>query len=108
MPCVLGLLPPQLSCTNVVTLQDGGRILVDTLLTCGLAERTTALVTCGVAAPIAIGIIVWGCVQFQVITILVGVLARIHTNLAQQSSAGFTAEAISICCLYVCMAISCT
>lgn len=55
----------------LLPLQDGGRILVDALLTCGLAESTTALITCGVATPIAIGIIVWGCVQFQVITILV-------------------------------------
>eukprot|EP00878_Enallax_costatus_P035949 GHUV01040207.1.p1 GENE.GHUV01040207.1~~GHUV01040207.1.p1 ORF type:complete len:240 (+),score=39.70 GHUV01040207.1:475-1194(+) len=51
---------------------DGGRILVDSLLTCGVAERTTAVVTCCVATPIAVGIIIWGCVQFQVITILVG------------------------------------
>ncbi|WIA08768.1 hypothetical protein OEZ85_008191 [Tetradesmus obliquus] len=51
---------------------DGGRILVDSLLTCGVAERKTALITCCVAAPIAVGIIVFGCVKFQVITILVG------------------------------------
>lgn len=58
-------------------LQDGGRILVDSLLACGVAEGTTAIITCCVAAPIAIGIIVFGCIKFQVITILVsGCLCR--------------------------------
>jgi hypothetical protein len=53
----------QLLLVLCVCLQDGGRILVDSLLTCGVSERTTALVTCGVAAPIAVGIIVFGCAR---------------------------------------------
>lgn len=36
---------------------------MDSLLTCGVAERKTALITCCVAAPIAVGIIVFGCVR---------------------------------------------
>eukprot|EP00879_Flechtneria_rotunda_P033330 GHRR01036901.1.p1 GENE.GHRR01036901.1~~GHRR01036901.1.p1 ORF type:complete len:257 (+),score=33.10 GHRR01036901.1:855-1625(+) len=39
---------------------DGGRILVGSLLSCGVAVRTTALITCGLAVPLAIGIIVFG------------------------------------------------
>jgi Zn-dependent protease len=36
---------------------DGGRILVDLLLTCGVPPITTAKITVGVAAPISIAIV---------------------------------------------------
>lgn len=51
---------------------DGGRIFVDMLLTCGVPPVTTAKLTVGVAAPIALGIVIFGGVTFQVVTILVG------------------------------------
>lgn len=51
---------------------DGGRILVDGLLAAGVSAATTAKVTIGLATPIAIGIIIFGCIVFQVVTILVG------------------------------------
>eukprot|EP00879_Flechtneria_rotunda_P015871 GHRR01016598.1.p1 GENE.GHRR01016598.1~~GHRR01016598.1.p1 ORF type:complete len:142 (+),score=17.80 GHRR01016598.1:293-718(+) len=57
----------------ITPLQDGGRILVGSLLSCGVAVRTTALITCGLAVPLAIGIIVFGGITFSVIIILVGV-----------------------------------
>jgi len=51
---------------------DGGRILVDGLLAAGVQDTLAAKITIGVAVPIGIGIIVWGGVQFQMVTILVG------------------------------------
>jgi len=50
---------------------DGGRIFVDTMLIAGVRPDLTAKVTCAVATLISVGLIVWGCVQFQLITILV-------------------------------------
>jgi hypothetical protein len=44
------------------------------LLQAGLSLETTAKVTIGFAVPIGIGIIVFGSVVFQVVTILVGAL----------------------------------
>lgn len=61
---------------RLATPQDGGRILVDSLLMCGVAEKTTALITCAVATPLALAVVVLGCVRFQVITILVRRRAR--------------------------------
>lgn len=51
---------------------DGGRILVDSLLSCGVSEPRTALITVGVTVPIALGIIVLGALSIQIVTILVG------------------------------------
>jgi len=56
---------------------DGGRILVDTLLTCGMAPLLTAKITIGVAAPIALGIVIFGAVKFQMVTILVSAVAAL-------------------------------
>jgi hypothetical protein len=60
---------------------DGGRILVDTLLTCGVAPLLTAKITIGVAAPIALGIVIFGAVKFQMVTIMVsGVVERVSSR----------------------------
>lgn len=44
---------------------------MDVLLAAGTTPATTAKVTVAAAAPIALGLLVWGCVQFQVVTIMV-------------------------------------
>lgn len=51
---------------------DGGRILVDGLLAAGVSDDLTAKITIGVATPIGLGIIAFGIVYFQMVTILVG------------------------------------
>jgi hypothetical protein len=50
---------------------DGGRILVDSLLACGVAPPTAAKVAIGVALPLATAILVYGAVRVQVTTILI-------------------------------------
>lgn len=52
---------------------DGGRILVDALLWCGLVPVAAAKVTLAVAVPLSLAIIIVGGVKIQVTTILIGV-----------------------------------
>eukprot|EP00775_Hariotina_reticulata_P003588 gene3588-3854_t len=67
---------------------DGGRILVDSLLTCGVADTTACKITIAVAAPIAVGIIVLGAIWLQVVTILAASVSRVKTQGDRTSFAG--------------------
>lgn len=57
---------------------DGGRLLVDALLWRGVSAGTTAKVAICLSAPIGVGLIVWGAVQFQLVTILVRARCCMH------------------------------
>ncbi|KAG2489733.1 hypothetical protein HYH03_011840 [Edaphochlamys debaryana] len=52
---------------------DGGRLLVDGLLAMGVEPRRTAIITVCVALPLAGGILAWGIIVFQMVTIMVAV-----------------------------------
>lgn len=52
---------------------DGGRILADLLLSCGVPSRAAAIVTLCVATPIALGIVLYGVYTVAIMTIAVGV-----------------------------------
>mmetsp|Transcript_30775 Transcript_30775/g.91454 ORF Transcript_30775/g.91454 Transcript_30775/m.91454 type:complete len:281 (-) Transcript_30775:267-1109(-) len=52
---------------------DGGRILVGALLAAGVEDATVAKVALAVSVPLAAGVLVWGAVTFQMVTILVSV-----------------------------------
>lgn len=56
---------------------------MDVLLAAGTTPATTAKVTVAAAAPIALGLLVWGCVQFQVVTIMVRGSTRVRIALTQ-------------------------
>ncbi|GFR46775.1 hypothetical protein Agub_g8403 [Astrephomene gubernaculifera] len=50
---------------------DGGRLLVGGLLTAGVAPRRAAAVTIGLAVPLGLGVLAYGIVVFQAVTIMV-------------------------------------
>jgi Zn-dependent protease len=50
---------------------DGGRILADLLLLCGVNARTTAIITVVLAVAIAGALIAWGIVEVAILTIAV-------------------------------------
>ncbi|GAQ83013.1 peptidase m50 domain protein [Klebsormidium nitens] len=52
---------------------DGGRILADLLLSCGVSSKVAAIVTLCIATPIAVLIVMYGIYNVAIMTIAVGV-----------------------------------
>lgn len=58
---------------------DGGRIFADALLTCGVSEVSAAKATVGVSAIMGVAVVVWGIMQFQIVTLMVGFFILLST-----------------------------
>lgn len=67
---------------------DGGRIVADSLLMMGIPEETCGKIMAGVSLPLALGIIIYGFIQFSPVSVLVS----IHMNAYSLSLCKWFAE----------------